>query len=225
MQNISQTSTSTEQPPDIGADQRTLSAIGGSLLLYFVAKRHKWDSLLLLGGTYLLYRAVTGRCPVSSAWKSVQQHTAPSPNVNVRTQLVVNKPREDVYAFLRRLENWPLFMRHLENVDELDRTTSAWRLKLPGIGDVRWEARILKDEKNTELSWHSVPGASVENTGKIAFSDAPGDATRLDILLSYRAPAGAIGERLARVLTPAFGEKVKDDVYRFKAYFEHAGVV
>jgi uncharacterized membrane protein len=223
MQNIGQTSA--EQTADIGADQRTLSAIGGSLLLYFVAKRHKWDSLLLLGGTYLLYRAVTGRCPVSSAWKSVQQHTAHPPNVNVRTHLIVNKPREEVYTFLRRLENWPLFMRHLENVDELDKTTSAWRVKLAGIGDIRWESRILKDEKNTELSWHSVPNAAIENTGKLNFSDMPGNATRIDVLLSYRAPAGAIGQRLSRVLTPAFGEKVKDDVYRFKAYFEHAGVV
>jgi uncharacterized membrane protein len=53
----------------------------------------------------------------------------------------------------------------------------------------------------------------------------PGNATRIDVMLSYRAPAGVIGQRLSRVLTPAFGEKVKDDVYRFKAYFEHAGVV
>jgi uncharacterized membrane protein len=221
---MQQSQTSSERPADIGADQRTLSAISGSLLLYFVAKKHKWDSLLLLGGTYLLYRAVTGRCPVSSALKSVQEHTH-SPNINVRTHLVVNKPREEVYGFLRRLENWPLFMRHLENVDELDKNTSAWRVNLPGVGDIRWEARIIKDEKNTELSWHSVPGASIENTGKIVFSDAPGGATQLEILLSYRAPAGAIGQKLARVLTPSFGEKVKDDVYRLKAYFEHAGVV
>jgi uncharacterized membrane protein len=217
--------TPSERSANIGADQRTLSAIGGSLLLYFVAKKHKWDSLLLLGGTYLLYRAVTGNCPVTTALNSVQEHTAHSPNINVRTHLVVNKPREEVYNFLRRLENWPLFMRHLENVDELDKTTSAWRVKLPGVGDIRWESRILKDEKNTELSWHSVPHAAIENTGKLNFSDLPGNATRIDVMLSYRAPAGAIGQRLSRVLTPAFGEKVKDDVYRFKAYFEHAGVV
>jgi uncharacterized membrane protein len=217
--------TSSEHPADIGSDQRTLSAIGGSLLLYFVAKRHKWDSLLLLGGTYLLYRAVTGNCPVTTAWKSAREHAAQTPNINVRTHLVVNKPREEVYTFLRRLENWPLFMRHLENVDELDKTTSAWRVKLPGIGDIRWESRILKDEKNTELSWHSVPDAAIENTGKLNFSDMPGNATRIDVMLSYRAPSGAIGQRVSRVLTPAFGEKVKDDVYRFKAYFEHAGVV
>ena len=221
---MQQSQTSSERPADIGTDQRTLSAIGGSLLLYFVAKRHKWDSLLLLGGTYLLYRAVTGHCPVSSAWRSAQRHTARSPNINVRTHLIVNKPRAEVYTFLRRFENWPLFMRHLENIDDLDSKTSAWRLKLPGIGDVRWEAKILKDDKNTELSWHSVPGASLENTGKIGFSDVPGGGTRLDILLSYRAPAGAIGERLARVLTPSFGEKVKDDVYRLIAYLEHAVV-
>ncbi len=214
-----------ERPAAIGADQRTLSAIGGSLLLYFVAKKHKWDSLLLLGGTYLIYRAVTGNCPVTTAWKSVQEHTNHGPNINVRTHLVVNKPREEVYNFLRRFENWPLFMRHLENVDELDNKTSAWRVKLPGIGDIRWESRILKDEKNTELSWHSVPHAAIENTGKLNFSDLPGNATGIDILLSYRAPHGAIGQRLSRVLTPTFAEKVKDDVYRFKAYFEHAGVV
>lgn len=220
-----QSQTSSERQADIGTDQRTLSAIGGSLLLYFVAKKHKWDSLLLLGGTYLIYRAVTGNCPVTSAWKSVQQHATHSPAINVRTHLVVNKPREEVYTFLRRLENWPLFMRHLENVDELDNKTSAWRVKLPGVGDIRWEARILKDEKGKELSWHSVPNSTIENTGKLNFSDAPGNATHIDVMLSYRAPAGAIGERLSRVLTPAFGEKVKDDIYRLVAYFEHAGVV
>ncbi len=219
-----QSETSSQRPADIGSDQRTLSAIGGSLLLYFVAKRHKWNSLLMLGGTYLIYRAVTGKCPVTTAVRSVQQHSGHRPAINVRTHLVVNKPREEVYTFLRQLENWPLFMRHLENVDELDKVTSAWRVKLPGVGDIRWEASILKDEKNSEVSWHSVPGATIEQTGKLNFSDLPGKATRVDVLLSYRAPAGAIGERVSRVLTPAFGERVKDDIYRFKAYFEHAGV-
>jgi uncharacterized membrane protein len=71
---------------------------------------------------------------------------------------------------------------------------------------------------------HSVPGAIIETTAKINFSDTPGNATRIDVLLSYRVPQGAIGERLSRMLTPAFREKVYEDIHNFKHYFEDAGV-
>ena len=101
-------------------------------------------------------------------------------------------------------------MHHLENVDELDNNTSAWKLRLPGIGDVRWEARIIKDEKDNEISWHSVPGASIETTGKINFADTPAGGTRIDVMISYRAPSGVIGEKVSRLLTPAFKGKVEE---------------
>lgn len=213
---------SSERPADIGDDQRALSAFAGSLLLYFVSKKHKVNSLLLLGGGYLLYRAVSGHCPITAALK---RRDRPGANVNIRTYVIVNRPREDVYAFWRRLENWPLFMRHLENVDELDDRTSVWKLKMPGMGDIRWEAKIVKDEKDEELSWHSVEGAPLESTGKINFSDTPGGATRIHVLLSYRAPSGVLGEKLSQLLTPAFRNTVEEDIRNFKHYFENAGIV
>src|SRR5215469_8521891 len=113
---------STERPADIGEGQRVVSAVAGSLLLYFVAKKHKVNSLLLLGGSYLLYRAISGQCPVSAALKA-GSHAGHAANINVRTHVVVARPRSEVYAFWRRLENWPLFMQHLESVDELDGRT------------------------------------------------------------------------------------------------------
>ena len=213
---------SSGRPADIGDDQRALSAFAGSLLLYFVAKRHKIDSLLLVGGGYLLYRAVSGHCLVTAALRA-KQH-ADGSNINIRTSVIVNKPRAEVYAFWRRLENWPLFMRHLENVDELDGNTSVWRLNMPGMDEIRWEAKIVKEEKDAELSWHSVPGAAIESTGKINFSVTPGNATRIDVMLSYRAPSGVLGERLSRLLTPAFRNRVQADIHNFKHYFENAGI-
>ena len=141
--------------------------------------------------------------------------------MNVRTQLVVSKPRAEVYAFWRRLENLPLFMTHLEHVDELDAWTSAWRLKLPGgAGDIRWEARMVKDEKDTEISWHSVEGAAIRNTGKINFADTPGKGTRIDVMMAYGIPPGPIGDRLAPLLTPAFRQRVQEDIHRYKDYLE-----
>jgi len=207
---------------DIGEGQRILSAIGGSLLVYFVTKKHKADSLLLLGGAYLLYRAASGHCPLSEAWKSRPARHHPS-NVNVRTQIVVARPPEEVYPLWRSLENWPLFMRHLANVDELDNNTSAWTMTMPGIGDVRWEANIVRDEKDRELSISSVPGAPIDVTAKINFSPTPGNATRVDVMLSYRAPAGPIGERIARLLTPVFRDKIESDIANFKHFIENLG--
>lgn len=212
------------KPANVGDGQRVLSAIAGSLLIYFIAKKHKADSLLLLGGGYLLYRAVSGDCPLTSAFKS-RRSVRQGSNINVRTSLVVNRPRREVYAFWRNLENLPLFMKHLDRIDEIDSTTSAWKLKLPaGMGDVRWETKIVKDEKDRELSWHSLPGAAIENAGKINFSDTPGIATRIDMMISYRAPLGVIGERVARLLTPVFREKIEADLQNFKHYIENAGV-
>jgi uncharacterized membrane protein len=210
---------------NIGDKERMLSALAGSLLLYATAKKNTINTLLLLGGGYLLYRAVTGHCAVRAALPERGASAAHGADVKVRAQLVVNKPRDEVYAFWRRLENLPLFMKHLENIDELDAMTSAWKMKIPGgVGDVRWEATIVKEEKGTELSWHSVPGAAIENTGKINFSDTPGKGTRVEVMISYRAPAGAIGERIAHLLTPAFQSRVEQDIYNFKRYVENATV-
>ena len=207
---------------NIGEGQRLLSAIGGSVLVFYVTKKHKTDSLLLLGGAYLLYRAVAGNCPLSEVWKTRRQRHHPS-NVNVRTQIVVARPPEEVYPLWRSLENWPLFMRHLSNVDELDSTTSAWTMTMPGIGDIRWEANIVRDETDRELSISSAPGAPIDVTAKINFSPTPGNATRVDVMLSYRAPAGPIGERIARLLTPVFRDKVESDIANFKHFIENLG--
>jgi uncharacterized membrane protein len=205
---------------NIGDAERVLSALAGSLLIYATTRKHRVNTLLMMGGGYLLYRAISGHCGVYDAL-SGRRSAARGGDLKVRTHVVVNRPRADVYSFWRRLENWPLFMRHLDHIDELDGRTSAWRLKMPGgMGDIRWEARIVKDEKDTELSWNSVEGAVIRNTGKINFSDTPGKGTRIDVMIVYGIPAGPIGERMAGLLTPAFRRRVEEDIHQYKEYLE-----
>ncbi|WP_432326764.1 SRPBCC family protein [Mucilaginibacter sp. P25] len=43
----------------------------------------------------------------------------------------MNKPRQKVYEFWRKLDNLPLFMKHLESVEVIDSKYSHWVLKLP----------------------------------------------------------------------------------------------
>jgi uncharacterized membrane protein len=215
------TASTIEKPEmNIGDGERMLSALAGSLLIYATTRKHSVNTLLLLGGGYLLYRAVSGHCAVSNAI-SGRRNAARGGEVKVRTHVVVSRPRAEVYAFWRRLENWPLFMRHLDHIDELDARTSAWRLKIPGgMSDIRWESRIVREEKDTELSWNSVEGAVIRNTGKLNFSDTPGKGTRIDVMIVYGVPTGPIGERMAELLTPAFRQRVEDDIHQYKDFLE-----
>lgn len=218
-------------PINVGKTERTLSAIAGSLIIYRFTKKHKAESLLLLAGGYLLYRATTGHCPISSSFR---RHPGPRSeqrpdhirNINVRTSVVVNKPRAEVYAFWRKLENLPLFMEHLESVSQADDKISEWRVKIPGgVGSIHWEAEIVKEEEGSELSWQSIPGAPIENVGKINFTDTPGKSTRIDALISYRPPLGKIGEGLSRLFNPVFSELIENDILHFKHYMENQGTV
>lgn len=55
-----------------------------------------------------------------------------------------------------------------------------------------------------------------------AFEDAGLTGTRVDIVISYHAPLGILGEKAARLLNPMFEKMVRDDVNSFKEYIETA---
>ena len=176
-------------------------------------------SILKLGASgYLVNRGITGHCELySQAGKT----GTGAVNVNLRTSIIVNKPREEVYAFWRRLDNLPLFMKHLESVEVIDDTHSHWVLKLPtGVANVSWDAEIVHDEPGYMIGWSSLPDSIIDNAGKVRFRDTPEGGTRVDIVISYQPPAGGIGVSLAHVLNPVFKKMVDDDIQNFKQYID-----
>lgn len=207
---------------NLSEKKRAISAIAGSLLLYFMMKKHKTDAVLAVAGGYLLYRGISGHCPLSAL--KDQHLAATGRNINVRTHVLVNRPKEEVYRFWRKLENLNLFMQHVESIRETSDKSSSWKIKIPGLpASLEWEAEIVKEEEGREISWQSRPGSSIENAGKINFSDTPGQGTtRIDALISYRAPFGKIGEGISRLFTPLFKQKIEEDIRSFKYYMENA---
>jgi len=174
-----------------------------------------------LGG-FLLYRGATGNCPVYTSLgksKGVVDHVQ---SVNIRTNLIVNKPKDEVYAFWRKLENLPLFMKHLATVTEIDQKHSHWEAVIPGnIGRIKWNAEIVKEEPGYMIGWQSVPNATIHNAGKVVFHDAlNGQGTELEVVISYNPPAGELGAGLAKALNPVFEKIIRQDVMNFKEYIE-----
>ncbi len=174
----------------------------------------------MLGGV-LLYRGVSGHCPVYDSLGKTKGvgHT---PAINIRTGLIVNKPKEEVYAFWRRLENLPLFMKHLAAVTEIDEKHSHWEAEIPGgIGKVKWNAEIVKEEEGSLIAWQSIPNSMVNNAGKVQFREAlGGEGTELDVVITYHAPAGELGAAIAKPLNPVLEKIVRQDIMNFKEYIE-----
>lgn len=174
----------------------------------------------LLGG-YLLYRGMSGNCALYTALGKEGDGTH-AESVNIRTSLLVNKPKHEVYQFWRKLENLPRFMKHLLTVQELDQKRSHWEAVLPGnVATIKWDAEIVKEVEGSLIGWQSVANATIENAGKVEFRDAGNGMTELDVVISYRPPAGDIGSSIARLLNPIFEKVVLGDIKNFKTFIEN----
>lgn len=205
---------------NVGRAERLLSVLGGGYLLYDAVSQKKASIVQGLAGSYLLLRGFTGFCPLYQAVGKTELDFR-TQNINIKTALTVNRPRDQVYAFWRRLENLPVFMKHLKSVVVSDESISEWRAVVPGaLGTIMWKSQIVRDDPGALLSWQSLPGSAIENTGKITFSDAGKFGTEIHVVISYHAPLGLLGEKTIRLFNPIFEGMVKEDIRNFKRYME-----
>ncbi|NML21567.1 DUF2892 domain-containing protein [Pseudoflavitalea sp. G-6-1-2] len=212
-----------EHVKNVGDTERVISGIAGGLLLLngVAGIRHSGLGGLLkaaLGG-FLLYRGASGNCPVYSAMGKTD-HVVRNTAVNIRCQILVEKDRKLVYEFWRKLENLPLFMKHLETVREHDRMQSTWTANLPGYGRLQWDAVIVKDVPGHLIGWQSESSAPLENAGKVEFMDEGPGRCIVKVVIVYRPPAGDIGLAIAKSLTPTFRKLVKKEIKGFKHSLE-----
>jgi uncharacterized membrane protein len=206
---------------NVGAGERVASALGGAALTVMALRDIKSPSGMgmLLAGSLLLSRGLSGYCAVNNA---IGRNTAKKPGspVEVKTSVVLNKPRSEVYAFWRNLENLPRFMKHLEKVEEIDQTRSKWTAKGPaGVGSVSWEAEILEDHQNQFISWRSLPGSTVDNAGEVRFMETPA-GTEIKAQMTYRLPAGDVGSLAGKLFGPVAEKMMRDDIRDLKRVME-----
>lgn len=216
-------STGDKPAVNVSNNERIISAVAGGFLLMNAITGKRARFLKAGAGAFLLYRAITGNCPAYSAMRK-KRLPDPAKNVNVRVSLTVGRPRNEVYAFWRDLENLPLFMKHLKTVTDLGGGRYHWEAEIPGMpGPINWDAEIIKEEEGALLGWNALPGADIDNAGKVTFIDAGEKSTELQIVITYRAPLGPAGRGLAKLLNPLFESMIKEDLRNFKAYIETSG--
>jgi uncharacterized membrane protein len=214
-------STGSKLSTNVGKLERIGSILAGTALMYKGFKNNnKYKIPIAIAGGYLLFRGATGHCDLYSV---AGKHKLPDTvkNINILTVVHVNKGRQEVYDFWRKLSNLPLFMKHLESVEVADDIRSHWKAKMPNkLVPLEWDAEVVKEINGELLGWNSLPGATIHNAGKVEFKDAPEGGTELKVLITYRAPFGDIGEGIAGLFNPMFEKMIQDDIKNFKRYIE-----
>lgn len=211
-------------PPrvNVGEGERLASVVAGAGMLLAAALRPSRTSVLaLLGGGYLVYRGLTGHCIVYEMMDIDRAGKMGGKGIRVERSLTVNLPREVVYRFWRDFENLPRFMKHLENVEVTGDRTSHWIAKAPFGQSVEWDSEIYSEKENEYISWHSLPGSQIENSGTVRFRNAPDEqGTEVHVILRYDPPVGTASAAVARMLGEEPSQQVREDLLRFKEVLE-----
>jgi uncharacterized membrane protein len=201
--------------------ERAISvAGGGALAAWGLSRRSKGGVALALLGGGLVARGALGKDPVYGAL-GVSTASSDGAAVTVERAVTIDAPADRLYRYWRDFANLPRFMDHLESVTVLDDRRTRWTAKAPGGKSVTWDAEIEEERPNEAISWRSLPGAQIGNSGTVRFTPAPGDrGTEVHVTLTYEPPAGKAGALAARLLGEEPDTQVREDLRRFKQIME-----
>lgn len=206
---------------NVGDLERTLSVLGGGALALYGLRHALPHLMLLLGGSALIYRGLTGHCPVYQAMEVDTASQHPEHGITLEATITVNKPAAVVYRFWRHLENHPRFMRHLESVVSTGEKRSHWMAQGPLHVPFTWDAELVEECENVLLSWRSLPGGDVDTTETVHLRELPnGRGTEVRFQLTYAPPAGVAGVALAKLFKTLTVRQLKEELRRFKHIVE-----
>jgi uncharacterized membrane protein len=137
----------------------------------------------------------------------------------VEKTIRIAAPVEEVFAYWRNLENFPQWMAHVREVRYVGGDRYRWTVEGPAGAPVTWESELLNVSENREMTWRSVEGAPVEQTGRVRF-EPDGDGTRVHVQMRYAPPGGALGHVVAKVFGTDPKSAMDEDLVRFKSLVE-----
>ena len=185
---------------NVGEPERYGSILGGmGLIMAGLTRRGSSGVLLGALGALLVQRGVTGQCAfyqslgVSGA-KSDRPGVPDNVGLNLSHSIVINRPREELYAFWRHLPNLARVMKHIERIDLLDERRSHWVVTTP---------------------------REVENAGSVRFEPEPhGQGTIGRVKIEYNPPGGLLGRLTGRLLRDRAAVEIREDLAELKRMME-----
>jgi uncharacterized membrane protein len=207
---------SRERAVRASTDRGSLLRIAGGLLALYGLTR---------GGTFAtMLRTVGAGIVAGSARRGTLAFRGATPldrrrAVDIQKTLYIDAPVDQVYAFWTNYENFPLFMSHVREVEDLGAGRSRWSVSGPGGVPIEWNAVLTQQAPDQVIAWRSESGSMLENAGIIRFIPS-GPGTRVNLRFCYHPPAGGAGQAVAELLGSDPRAKMNEDLGRMKALLE-----
>jgi uncharacterized membrane protein len=137
--------------------------------------------------------------------------------VRVDKVIEVNAPIQSVYQLWSRFDQFPRFMKYIDEVRMTGPDTSHWVAKTP-LGKLEWNARTTEQTPNRHIAWNSTDG-DINTSGIVTFEPS-GAGTRVAVRLQYADPPGGKLAELTSSLFKVVENEVEGDLERFKELAE-----
>jgi uncharacterized membrane protein len=195
-----------------------------AVMAYGLSRRSMPGVVLAAAAVPLAYRSLTGEWPGASnglAHADTRAALGGARGIHVREAVRLERPRDEVYAFWRRLDNLPRFMTHLQSVTDLGGGRSHWVANGPAGAAVEWAAEIVNEIESEVIGWRSIAGSDIATAGSVRFSTVrQGRSTQVSVNLQYAVPGGRAGRLLALALGRDPAHVVREDLRHFKQLLE-----
>jgi uncharacterized membrane protein len=190
---------------------------GGALVLLGLQQRSLRGALMAIAGGGLIYQGATKQSTIQQAQEAIGMNQS----IKVKKTVTIDKPADELYRYWHNFENLPTFMKHLKSVTVHDNKRSHWVASAPLGQSVEWDAETIEDRENQLISWASVAGADIDNSGFVRFQPAPGGrGTEVKVVLEYNPPGGAVGAAVAKLFGEEPQQQIGDELRRFKMLME-----
>jgi len=194
-----------------------MTAGGGLLLLNGLARRGFGPTLLGTLGLGLFVRGLTDK---PGRLVGVGHDRA----IDVHRSMRIEAPVEKVFEFLSDVEQSGRFLPEVVSVADLGEGRVRWVVQGPaGIGRFECEEQLIESVENERIVWGSTPDAPLRYVGEARFRPE-GEATRLEVRLSYEPPGGLLTHSVASMLGLDPKTQLDRGLNRIKRYLEE-GVV
>ena len=101
----------------------------------------------------------------------------------VKKSIEVAAPLKKVYNQWTQFEDFPTFMAGVEEVQQLDAKNLRWKVSVAGV-DRSFDTEIIEQEPDCRIAWRTEDGE--DHTGAVTFEALGDDATRVNVVMSYR---------------------------------------
>ena len=132
-------------------------------------------------------------------------------------EIDIDLPVRTVYDQWTQFEDFPLFMKHVVDVRQVDDTHLHWKARISGVSR-EWGAEITEQTPDQRVAWTATDGT--KNAGVVTFHALSDDHTRV-VLQMETDPQGFL-EKVAD-WGGYISDRSKKDLESFKDFVENRG--